>query len=241
MACSAASLAKCDSTVLVIPDLHAPFQHRDALAFVEWVAGHWNPDTVVCLGDEADIHAISNHGSDPDGHSPGHELTLAVKALRPLYAMFPTVKVCTSNHTARPYRRAFDCGLPKRVMKEYREFLEAPAGWEWDDKWIIDQVAYIHGEGYSGKEGALKAALGNARPTVIGHLHTNAGILYQANAETILWGFNAGCLIDRHAYAMRYARHMPNKPTLGVGIVRKGVPFFIPMLLNSKSRWVKRA
>ena len=44
------------ATVLALPDLHCPFEHRDALAFLKAVRKHYRTDTTVCLGDEADMH-----------------------------------------------------------------------------------------------------------------------------------------------------------------------------------------
>lgn len=225
------------STVLVISDLQYPFAHRDHLAFLKAVQKKYRPDQVVNIGDEVDFHAISDWEHDPDGYSAGDELKSAIKDLKKLYTLFPVAKVCTSNHTARPFRRAKKYGIPSAFIKDYREFLEAPKRWQWAEVWEIDGVRYQHGEGYSGQAGAIKAALANMQSTVIGHLHSHAGILWSANAKHLIFGFNVGCLIDRHSYAFAYGKHAPNKPILGCGIVINGIPQFVPMILNSKSRW----
>lgn len=226
--------------VLAISDLQAPFQHRDTLDFLDWVKRKYKPDTVVCVGDEVDHHAISDYDSDPDGYSAGEELNKALVFMHDLYSMFPDVMACTSNHTDRPFRKAFAAGIPRRYLKEYHEFLEAPKGWEWRYQWEVDGVTYEHGEGFSGQKAALNCAMKNDTPTVIGHVHSHAGILYEANAKRLLYGFNVGCLIDVHAYAFRYGKNLRNKPILGVGIIDKGIPKYIPMLLDSKGRWLKK-
>lgn len=225
--------------VLAISDLQAPFQHRDALKFLSWVKAKYKPTKVVCMGDEMDLHAISNYTSDPDGMSAGDEFQKGLDVMHELYKLFPKAMACTSNHTARGFRKAFEAGIPSRFLKGYKELLEAPEGWAWADRWVIDGVAYEHGEGFSGRQGAVNCAEKNGRPTVIGHLHSHAGIQYSANEQTLIYGFNTGCLIDRHAYAFRYGKHMRHKPILGVGIIDKGVPSFIPMLLDKRGRWVK--
>jgi hypothetical protein len=227
-------------TVLAISDLQFPFSHRDTFAFLAWVKQKYKPTQVVCMGDEMDFCAISNYDPDPDGMSAGDEFLRGLADMKKLYKLFPNAKSCTSNHTARGFRKAFAAGIPSAFLKGYAELLEAPKGWQWADRWEIDDVVYEHGEGFSGRQGAINCAEKNGKPTVIGHLHSHAGIQYSANEQSLIYGFNTGCLIDRHAYAFRYGKHMRHKPILGVGIIIKGVPQFIPMLLTKDSRWVKR-
>lgn len=226
-------------TVLAISDLQFPFQHKDTFKFLEWVNFKYKPTKVVCMGDEVDLHAISNYDPDPDGMSAGDEFEAALGCMRRLYRIFPNAMACTSNHTARGFRKAYAAGIPSRFLKAYKDLLEAPKGWSWADRWEIDGVIYEHGEGFSGRNGAVNCAEKNGAPTVIGHLHSHAGIQYSANEQTLLYGFNTGCLIDRHAYAFRYGKHMRHKPILGVGIITKGVPQFVPLLLDKKGNWVR--
>ncbi len=223
--------------VLVIPDLQIPFEHSQAFEFLAAVKKKYQPTQIVCIGDEVDQHALSDYDSDPDGYSAGHELVEAIKRMKILYRMFPVVKVTTSNHTARIFRKAFKHGIPKAYLKDYQEFMEAPKGWIWKDHFEIDGVIYEHGEGFSGQQGALKAALGNMQATVIGHLHSFAGIQWAANPRHLIFGFNVGCLIDKDAYAFAYGKKLKNKPILGCGIVDKGIPVFVPMILDNSGKW----
>lgn len=225
-------------TVLVIPDTQFPFGHPDTFAFLKAVDAKYKPNEFVHIGDEVDLHALSNFEHDPDGYSAGHELKAALKDMHKLYKMFPNMKVCTSNHTARPFRKAYKHGIPRAFLKDYHEFMEAPKGWEWAEKWEIDGVIYEHGEGQTGVNGAIKAALGNMQSTVIGHLHAFAGIQWSANPRHLIFGFNVGCLIDNKAYAFAYGKTFKNKPIIGCGVVIKGIPVFVPMLLNKRGRWV---
>lgn len=225
--------------VLAISDLQIPFQHPDALDFLIWLKKEYKPTVIVCLGDEIDCHALSNYDHDPDGYSAGHELRKAINELKKYYKVFPQVKVVTSNHTARPFRRAFKHGIPRAFLRDYHDFLQAPDGWEWRESWEIDGVYYFHGEGYSGSTAHHKAAIGRGQPCVMGHLHSHAGIHYIANQKELFFGFNVGCLIDSKAYAFAYGKTSPNKPIIGAGIIDRGVPMFIPMLLNKNGRWIK--
>lgn len=226
------------SNVGAMPDIHAPFEHLDGLDFFKAVCKFYKIDVTVCLGDEGDQHAMSpNHDHSPDGYSPGDEHGEMLKHLAPWYRAFPDMKVCTSNHGARPFRRASKFGIPSVYLRTYAEFMDAPAGWVWRDSFEIDGVNYLHGEGYSGPLGALKCAQAHMAPVVIGHLHSYAGVLFNANPKHLYWGMNCGCLIDRHAYGFAYAKHSPAKPILGCGVIRDGVPTFVPMYLTKSGRW----
>lgn len=231
--------------VLVISDAQCPFQHKDAWDFLEWIKTKRftkeGPDEVINIGDEVDFHALSRFVRDPDGHSAGSEINAAIKAIKPLYAMFPKVKVCVSNHVNRPYDRAFEAGIPKSFMKDIGTILEAPKGWKWGEEWIIDGISYQHGHHLpGGKTGIQRVATEMAHSTVFGHIHAHAGIYYYANKSDLRFAFNVGCLIDVDAYAFVYGKKYHCKPIIGCGIVLKGVPQFIPMLLDKKGRWVGR-
>ncbi len=224
--------------VLVVPDLHVPFHHADALPFLKALKRHVGPTKIINLGDEVDMHAFSTtFAPDPDGLSPGMELDAAVKELKPFYKEFPKTLVCHSNHTSRPFRKAFHFGLPAKLFRTYREFLEAPAGWEWADSHTIDGIHYEHGEGASGQNGAIRIALQSMRSTVIGHIHAFAGVNWAANTRHLVYGFNVGCLIDKDKYAFAYAKHIRHKPILGAGVVERGIPRYYPMKLDSGGNW----
>jgi len=183
------------------------------------------------------MHAISDWSSDPDGMSAGDELLAALRDMKKLYKAFPKVRVCTSNHTARPFRRAFKYGIPRAFLRDYADFLEAPKGWSWHSQIEIDGVKYEHGEGFSGRNGAIKAAEQNMQSTVIGHIHSYAGIQYSANPRFLIYGFNVGCLIDNHAYAFAYNKKFKQKPIIGCGVVIKGTPIFEAMKMDGRGRW----
>lgn len=225
------------STVLVIPDLHIPFHHKDAFKFLQAVKKKFRPNEVINLGDMEDWHSISMHDHDPDGLSAGLELQALRNEVKPFFKLFPKMKICTSNHGSLPFRRAFRYGLPKDLIKSYREILKAPKTWKWADQWEVDGIVFEHGDPFSGQAAAIKAAEQNMQSTVIGHVHSFAGIQYSANSRHLIFGFNVGCLIDKDAYAFAYAKKIKRKPILGCGIIKDGVPQFIPMKLDRKGNW----
>jgi hypothetical protein len=226
------------SVVLAIPDLHCPFQHQDALAFLCAVRDKFKPTTIVCLGDEIDAHALSRYPKDPNGMSAGQEMSKAREALIPFYLEFPEVLVCESNHTVRGHKKAFEAGLPSSFMHHIATILNAPDGWSWKSRHEVDGVLYIHGDaGKSGYTAHINYVKAFKKSVVIGHIHSFAGVNYEGN----LFGMNTGCLIDVEAYCFAYARHMPINVNLGCGLIIEGnEAYFIPMKLDLNGRWTGR-
>src|SRR5690606_27252541 len=74
-----------ESRVLVIGDLHLPFEHKDYLAFCKKVYEDFSCNRVVYIGDIVDTHYSSFHNTDPDGSSAKDELEEAKRSLIPWY------------------------------------------------------------------------------------------------------------------------------------------------------------
>lgn len=226
------------SVVLVIPDLHCPFHHPDALDFLRAVKRRFLPSKFVCLGDEIDAHAMSKYPQDPDGLTAGKELESAIECLIPFYVEFPDMLVCESNHTVRPWKRAFEAGLPAAFLPTVSKVLKAPDGWTWASRHEVDGVLYIHGDnGKSGQYAHINYAKQRKGSVVIGHVHSYAGVNYEGD----YFAMNTGCLIDPAAYCFKYAKNMLNGVNLGCGLVFNGqTAHFIPMLLDESGRWTGR-
>lgn len=226
-----------------ISDLQIPAEHRDALDFCLHVKKVWFPDiepVIINMGDEVDQHTLSmKFPANPDGLSAGHELHEARLRLSYWFDAFPKTYVCMSNHTYRAWKKAAAQGIPAEFMKSVGEVYKAPPGWQWKEKWISNGIAFEHGENVSGANAALNAAIQNQMCTVIGHQHSHAGVQYRDNDTGQIWGMNTGCLIDVRQYNFDYGKNLRIKPTLGIGVIKNSVPFFVPMFLNHDRRWVK--
>lgn len=216
--------------VLTVSDLHSPFHHPAALDFLSDLRRLVKPDVVVCLGDEVDGHGWSRHDRNPDAPGQRDELAAARVFLACLAKLFKRMKVCRSNHGERAARKIIRAGLPSAFLRDMRDVLGAPATWEWADRHIVDGVLYKHGEGFSGQNSALAAAQAARYRTVIGHVHSWAGIQYHRGEVDTVWGMNVGCLVDVDSLAMAYAKHSKNKQVIGTGAVLNGVPQFFPLL-----------
>lgn len=222
---------------LFISDLQIPFEAEHALAFCRDVQREFKipSENIYNVGDELDLYHGSLHKKDPDANlTPGQELLLSKKKLKEWYKAFPEMKLAISNHGLRWLRKAFDADIPSQVLRSYRDLIDAPRGWSWKERWVIDggrtKMLMIHGMGYSGQAGHRNAAIDSGMNTIIGHLHSNAGISYINTEDRRIYGMNVGSLIDINAFAFKYGKYSRNKPVLTVGVVLDGglTPILIP-------------
>lgn len=215
--------------ILCIPDLHIPFEHPSALQFCKDIRDEYQPKTVVNLGDLNDQHSLSFHTNEPDAISAQQELDKAKVTCKKWFKEFPNVYLCLGNHDNIPARRAKEMGIPKSYLKSFHDLWDAPETWNVASSHQIGGVKFTHA-GKAGFAGAINSAIVARQSLCVGHQHSFGGVLYQANEQDIIFGANGGCLIDNDAYAFRYGKEFPNKPTLGCLIVHSATECqFIPM------------
>jgi hypothetical protein len=90
---------------------------------------------------------------------------------------------------------------------------------------MIDGVHYFHGTGVSGKLAALNAAIKSMMNTVIGHVHSTAGIKWACGPDRRVFGMDTGCGVDIDHPSMNYGRNHINRPILAAGVVIDGIPY----------------
>lgn len=224
-------------SILFFTDPHCPYSHPDWLVFLKAVTDKYKPDLVVCGGDEVDNHSISFHPKNPDLPGANEEFDSAIKALSPLYKMYPNLKLLESNHGSLVYRKGIDAGLPRRVFKSYNDILEAPKGWSWHFDLKINTpngLVYMH----HGKTSAIeKLSKSMACNCIQGHYHSKFYVSYWASPQGLFFDANAGSLSDWHSLAMAYAKNNVPKPILGCIVILEGRAKLVPMRLNNDGRW----
>lgn len=225
-------------SILVLSDMHHPYAHPDTVPFLAAVKAKYKPDTVVCIGDEADFHDASFHDSDPDLDSSGMELEKAIKSLKPIYKMFPKVTVIESNHGSMVMRKALVGKIPRKAIKSYNDILDAPKGWKWVFDTKIDtplgMVYFCHGK--SGTAGLLAKSYGCS--CVQGHFHERAQITYISTPEKLMFDAHTGCLADDSSLALGYNKINPKRPIVSLLVIVNGIPHIVPMVLKKGGRWV---
>ena len=229
---------KKNKSILIISDLHTPYQHPDYIKFLAAVKKKFKPTRVILSGDEVDNHAISFHDSDPDLDSAGKELEKAIECLKPLYKMFPVAEVLDSNHGSLVMRKALASGLSKKVFKSSQEILEAPKTWTWHFDITLTLPngtgAYFH---HSKGANVKRNSQAMGMSFIQGHHHESFEIQYWGNPNALLFGMTVGCLVDPKSLALAYNKNNLRRPVLGVGLIVDSIPVLVPMTLNKKGRW----
>ncbi len=224
--------------ILVISDMHIPYQHQDAIKFLFEIKKEFKPDTIINIGDMLDFHAISMHTHDPDLYSAGMELDRSKEYVKQLESIFPQMVEVDSNHSSLVYRRALKYGMSRQFLKDYGDFLGTKK-WKWVDDLTLtmsnsQRCFFTHGRSAD----VLKVSQTMGMSAVQGHYHTKFVISYWANPDNIFFGMNVGCLINQKSLAFQYAKNFKTRFIVGCGIILDGIPRLLPMVLNNKGRWI---
>ena len=226
--------------ILVISDLHAPYNHRDAVPFLKSVKEKYNPDRVICIGDEVDFHAMSFHPSDQSLYSAGDELKAARDIIWSIEELFPKVDVMESNHGSMAYRKAMIAGIPRELLRPYASVLDVKH-WKWHPDLQITlpdkQPCYFHHGKSANSFLFLKETGMNC---VQGHHHEKFNIHYHGSTERLKWTIATGCLIDDNSMAFAYNNVNMKRPIIGCSMIVDSQPLLIPLVMNRKGRWNQR-
>ncbi len=227
-----------NARILVISDIHFPYEHPDTFKFLKAIKKKYKPDRIVLIGDEIDGHSYSFHEHNPDLLGPGAELETAIDRLKVLYGLFPTADVLESNHGSLLYRKGVVHGIPRHAFKTYNAMLEAPRTWKWHRELVVlpfkgSPIYFCHSKGAD----CLKNSQVMAMNFVQGHYHEKYEVRYWANNYGLFWGVTTGCLINDEALAYNYNKVNLKRPIIGCTMIENGHPFLLPMLLDKKGRW----
>lgn len=223
--------------VLVISDLHAPYSHPDAVKFLAAIKDKYQPDRVICIGDEVDNHAMSFHPSDASLYSAGDELKAAREVIWQIEELFPKVTVIESNHGSLAYRKAKVAGIPKEMIRPYKSVLDVKH-WNWERHITIalpnkQPVFFTHGQSANTRTFTLNKGMSATQ----GHFHEKFEIVYWGNEERLNFGMTVGCLIDDNSMAFQYNNVFVKRPIIGCGMIVDSQPMLIPLVMGKNGRW----
>lgn len=228
-----------NSRILLISDMHIPYQHKDTLKFLQHLRGKYQPTRVICLGDELDKHSLSYHDSDPDLYSAGDELEESKKVIKELHKMFPVMDILESNHGSLVWRKAKTHGIPRHYIKSYNDVIGVDSGWQWHFDLTIDlptgNKCYFH-HGKVSDVTKLSQQMGMC--AVQGHYHEKFKAEYWGNPVGLYWGLQVGCLIDDKSYAFSYNNVNVKRPVVGTALIIGGMPLLEPMVLDVDGNWI---
>lgn len=229
-----------NSRILTISDLHVPYHHHEALAFLAYLKAKYKPTRIICLGDMEDKHALSYHESDPDLASAGDELAKALPVIAELHKLFPNMDILDSNHGSLVYRKAKTHGIPKHYIKSYNDVLGVGDGWKWHNDLVIKLPdggsCYFH-HGKSTRGLILTQQMGMS--SVQGHYHNSFSVEYHGTPIALNWAMQTGCLIDYKSYAFSYANVNIKRAVIGTGLIIDSQPVLVPLLMNESGDWIR--
>ena len=199
--------------ILVIGDIHAPFELDGYFEFCKETYANYNCNQVIFIGDLIDNHYSSFHSTDPNGLGGGTELEYAIDDIKKWYKEFPVADVLIGNHDRIIMRKAFDSAIPKQWIKSFNEVLGTPE-WNWTERIVYDNIQYVHGEGGT----ARTKAKNDMQSTVQGHIHTQAYTEWMVGRNFRVFGMQVGCGVDGDSYAAAYAKNF-KKQAIGCGVI----------------------
>jgi hypothetical protein len=230
---------KDNSRILVIPDLHFPYCHKDALDFLHKLKVKLQPTRVICLGDELDYSAMNFHENNADLPSAGQELSLGLGYIDTLHEIFPKMDLLHSNHGSMAYRRAKHAGMPLHLLKSYNDVLGVSVDdWRWHESLIVvlpdgSKCKFVHGI----SSNILAASQSIGMSLVQGHHHSLFELRYWSSGYGLNFAITSGCLIDDTSMAFAYNKLTPKRPLIGVTFIENSMPTLIPMSMNEEGRW----
>jgi predicted phosphodiesterase len=217
-------------SILVLPDIHMPWPHWDALKQAKKWADKHKPELVVQLGDLTDQKIWSRWQHDVDDYSPSQEFDEAEKGLKLLHKWFPKMVILRGNHDERIKLRAVEAGLPGKMFRDVDDVFAYP-GWEWisrEDNLIVNtargKILFQHGDEMGGTVAQKSRILGMS--VIQGHTHKTS-ITYTQTPTGHFFGAEMGCLMDVKSKAARYAQANPVGSSIGFGVVKFGCPYFV--------------
>lgn len=239
-------LPKLPDTVLVIPDLQAPFHNKQAIDFLSMVANRFQPDCVIGIGDEVDFNFLSRFDHYPEIDEPQRELEAGLKFLQKLFVTFPAAYALTSNHVQGRLQSARKAGrLPPQMLVPWSQLVGAPQGWSWNEEVHLGNVLFRHGDKHAKLSTShiakdIPRHYGRHMSVVHGHLHEQHGRVGDEIlvGDDAFWGAYSGCLIDPRSKAFDYTKAV--RVRLGCLVIHHGTPHRIPFRRDSHGRWIRK-
>jgi len=195
--------------VLVLSDIHVPFQDNEALEAALAYGETYNPDTILINGDLLDFTGISRYARDPRGPTVKDELDICADFLRHLRARFPKARIVfkLGNHDERwahyLWQQApalLDC--VEFSWHELAGFKECDVEVIGDQRMVmLGKLVCLHGhELPKGLTNAVNPARGaflrTSDSVLIGHHHRTSDHTERSMMGRVVVCWSTGCLCD---------------------------------------------
>lgn len=204
-------------TILVVPDIHIPFEYPNAVeAYLCWGAS-MKPDRVVFIGDVIDAYTISRFDKNPGRKdSLQKEVNKAQELLAATSVLFSCpIHYMEGNHEDR-LRKFLWSKAPHLADIRGLTIPELLCLEEWGIQWHdaldplrIGGVTFMHANRIRKHAGMTALAISDEREQsiVCGHSHRQ-GFAWRTSAAGTRFGCEVGCLCNPHK--LDYVDSIPN-------------------------------
>jgi predicted phosphodiesterase len=229
--------------ILVLGDIHFPWQHQGALEKVIETVGAERPGLIVQIGDLKDQFMFGRYAKSLNVVAPRDELEWARGQAEVFFDRLHVASPQTSkhlifgNHDDRIMKGIRDKSpqhdfMVSDYVEELYTFPHVETHFRSNEELILDGICYQHG--HRSKLG--DHARYNQMNTVTGHSH-QGGVVFHRNLNGVYWELNAGWLGDENAEVFNYREQKKITTwTLGLGRIERknGVwcPAFVPYPRN---------
>ncbi len=219
-------------TLIVLPDIHYPWQNQIGIEMAhKWAIKH-KPDMAIQLGDLGDQKGWSRWPGDTDDPNPEDEFDRMIEGIRDLGKRFPKLHVLTGNHDRRIAMKATESKVPRKMLKTIQDVV-GNKGWQWyldpRKKLIVPSprgdILFVHGDEQGGTP--IQKAVLMGINVMSGHTHKTS-LAYRETMGKFVWGMECGHLMDTNSKAADYAAANGISSTAGFGIIKHGIPYWIP-------------
>lgn len=227
--------------ILIIPDLHFPYEHPDAIRFLDAIKKDFNGfDLIINLGDIVDQYQWSQYEANPEAMNQIEELKLASNKLNKLIKLFPKMVITLGNHDIRLEKKLIKNGISPSVLQRFEtlyslndnEWIYADElGLWWNDE--ARRVLFIH----EAKSDILKTCDEFESSVVSGHRHSSLEIKFSLKPSGIRFGLQSGCLVDKDRLAFNYRKPINKRFILGASVIINGIASIIPMKMKANGMW----
>lgn len=174
--------------ILIVPDVHVPYEDKAAVALMMKAAKGFKPDHVVLLGDVIDCYSVSSHSKDPNRAMKLVEEVDATKDfLDDIKGLGAKNNVfIAGNHCDRLQRYLQDkapelyniVSIPKILELKEKGFKYVP----YKHSYKLGKLNFTHDTGTAGRFAHYKSLDAFQSNIIIGHTH-RLGYIVEGNAN----------------------------------------------------------
>ena len=161
--------------LLVVPDVHCPFEDKRAWKLMLKAARQFKPQIIVCLGDLADFYSVSSHSKDPSRvHQLRDELKEVRRLRRDLDRLGASRRIFLEGNHEHRLRRYLEDKAPELFGMFDTQSLLQLGDWEfvpYRESAKVGKVWFTHDVGGSGKHTTARALETFQHSVSLGHHH----------------------------------------------------------------------